>query len=128
MFNPSDLTLRLASAESNPAMGDDAWAKTATHYRATFRYQGRRMTVPFSTGSAWTSPPTVADVLNSLVTDARDADEPFDDWCAIYGYDSDSRRAERIYKAVQRQTRQLRRLLGDDYDAALAADWDEVAP
>ena len=38
--------------------------------------------------------------------------------CArITGYDTDSRKAEATYRAVQRQTKGLRRLMGDDFAA-----------
>lgn len=37
--------------------------------------------------------PTAARVLYSLILEAQGAEEPFDDWCADYGFDQDSRKA-----------------------------------
>lgn len=42
--------------------------------------------------------PTAASVLYSLLSDATGSEEPFDYWCANYGYDSDSRKAFSIYE------------------------------
>ena len=43
--------------------------------------------------------PTAASVLYSLLLDASGADENFYDWCADYGYDTDSRKALATYEA-----------------------------
>ena len=43
--------------------------------------------------------PTAASVLYSLLQDASGADENFHDWCANYGYDTDSRKALATYEA-----------------------------
>lgn len=43
--------------------------------------------------------PTAGSVLYSLLMDASGADENFHDWCANYGYDSDSRKAHATYEA-----------------------------
>lgn len=43
--------------------------------------------------------PTAASVLYSLLLDASGADENFHDWCASYGYDTDSRKALATYEA-----------------------------
>jgi len=48
------------------------------------------------------------------VDDARD----FEDWCAELGYDTDSRKAERTFRACQRIAERLRQFLGDAYDEA----------
>lgn len=43
--------------------------------------------------------PTAGSVLYSLLLDASSADENFHDWCANYGYDTDSRKALATYEA-----------------------------
>ena len=43
--------------------------------------------------------PTAGSVLYSLLLDASGADENFHDWCATYGYDTDSRKALATYEA-----------------------------
>ena len=42
--------------------------------------------------------PKVHDVVASLFSDARGADEPFEAWCDDLGYDSDSRKAFKTYE------------------------------
>lgn len=105
----------------------DEWKRSANPWTVTLHYQGRRMTVPFWTGSGWTREPTASDVLECLLSDASSADESFDEWCANYGESTDSRKAERNYKQVQAQTAKLRRLLGEDYEEAASSgeDWQK---
>ncbi len=43
--------------------------------------------------------PTAGSVLYSLLMDASGAEENFHDWCANYGYDTDSRKALATYEA-----------------------------
>jgi len=43
--------------------------------------------------------PQAASVLYSLLLDAQGAEQNFIDWCAEYGYDSDSMKAHKIYTA-----------------------------
>ena len=107
-------------ADTNPHMSD--MPPGSSHWRVTLRYQGRQMTVPFSMGPAHSHEPEAAEVLECLLSDASGADEDFENWAADLGYDPDSRKAERIYKTVQRQTLKLSRLLGDDYDTFMQAE------
>jgi hypothetical protein len=63
-------------------------------------------------------------VLDSLASDAAGYENSpdFGDWCGEYGYDEDSRKAERIFKDVERQSAKLKKFLGDDlYETLL---WD----
>lgn len=64
--------------------------------------------------------PDVLDVLYSLVLDSSAADETFEDWCANYGYDTDSRKAEATYRACVDYGIRLRRILGADVLARLS--------
>lgn len=85
------------------------------HWRVTLRrpIPQRQMTLTFSKGYGHRgAEPTAAEVLECLASDASGADQSFKDWAGDYGYDIDSRKAERIYKAVAAQTRKLGRFLG----------------
>ena len=106
---------KFTEVDYNPHMSDFY----GNHYRVTLTYQKRRMSTIYSMGTAYTEPPTVAEVLECLFLDASHYDDcdGFEDWCSDYGYDTDSIKAERIYKAIARQAFALHRLLGDDYDA-----------
>lgn len=52
------------------------------------------------------------DVLGSLQSDVMDSDSPFEDWAESLGYDTDSRKAESIWRACQDTARALRAGLG----------------
>jgi hypothetical protein len=53
------------------------------------------------------SAPEAASVLNCLVLDSSAKDYSFVEWCREYGYDDDSRGAERIYNACVKTAREL---------------------
>lgn len=105
-------------ADRNPNMADDEWARSALHYKVTLRRRTatgkkRTMTLFFSLGSAHKSEPKLQDVLDSLLSDSGTPDFSFEEWCAEYGYDTDSRRAEKTYKACLKQTERFQAFLED---------------
>ena len=52
-----------------------------------------------------------------------------EDWCGEYGYDSDSRKAERTYKAIHEQSEKLAGFLGSElYEMLLASGLKGAAP
>ena len=106
----------------------DEWQRRATPYTVTLRYQRRAMTVEFWCGSAC-SEPNAATVLDCLASDASgvESSRGFEDWCGDYGYDVDSRKAERTFKACEKVARNLRRLLGDDYRRIVETDEEKRA-
>ena len=102
-------------APSNPNMAADAkWSAAANHYKCILKCGKRQMTVPFSQGCAHTSEPSAEDVLDCLASDAASVKNArgFEDWCAEYGYDTDSRSAEKTFRICERQADQLERLVG----------------
>lgn len=60
--------------------------------------------------------PTVADVLSCV---EFDVDPSFEDWCGEFGYDTDSRKAERIYQECVRQARDFQRMFTAEELAAI---------
>jgi len=104
----------------------DEWQQNSNGYSCTLAYKKRRMKLDFFMGSAIAHPPTSSDVLDVLLSDASTVENAssFEDWAGELGYDVDSRTAEKIYRAVSRQTQKLRDLLGDDYQAFLEAERD----
>jgi len=102
--------------DSNPSMPNsndmDHWrVKLINHSRRT------RMTLTFSKGLGhYGKPPETKEVLDCLAMDASGIENApdFEDWCGEYGYDTDSRTAERTYNATVKQTAKLRNFLGDD--------------
>jgi hypothetical protein len=73
---------------------DEDWARTASHWKVTLtRKMARtRLTTYFSMGSAHTSEPGAADVLNSLALDSSSYDNAsgFLDWARDLGMEWDS--------------------------------------
>lgn len=60
------------------------------------------------------TPPDLYSVLTSLKSDATDG-ETFEDWCANFGYDTDSRKAMDTYLACQASENESRRFFGADW-------------
>ena len=106
-------------AASNPNMIDPL--PGSFHWLCTLTCNGRKMAVPFTQGSAHQksgkpTPPELDSVLDCLAGDASgyDNSRDFEDWCSEYGYDTDSRKAEKTYRAIGEQAKKLRHLLGED--------------
>lgn len=61
-------------------------------------------------------PPELLEVVDEVAAEAAvvDATGCFEAWAAEMGFDSDSRRAERVYRAWRRKAIGLRKLLGDE--------------
>ena len=106
--------------DRNPHMDDGA---DMDHWRCVISRSGRRMVLTFSKGFGHNgAEPELAEVLECLASDAIMADELFESWCASLGYDPDSRKAERTYKACRKQAASLRRVLGPAYDVMAAGE------
>ena len=129
------LTMKAISVRGNPLMTD--MPTGSKHFRCAISGRDYKISVPFSVGPGivenWNRQrtligkpvyrPELADVLDCLASEATGLEnsKDFNDWCSEYGYDSDSRKAERIYNAVQEQTEELSRLLDAEgaYNALL---------
>lgn len=116
------ISAQVRDVDSNPQMSD--MMPGSRHFRVTLRRSGKQMTVPFSQGPAIEQEPTAEDVLSCLAMDAAGYENArsFEDWASEYGYDTDSRRAKKTYKAVERQHDQLERFLPSDIYQTLL--WD----
>lgn len=102
--------------------GEDWRDAGARHFVVTLRRGRKSMRVRFHQGSAYTEDPTAADVLDCLASDAAGYENArgFVAWAQEYGYDVDSRRAEKTYKTIARQAARLRAFLTDEkYDVLL---------
>lgn len=118
------IRMDVEQTDSNPSMDDDP-KHPMDHWRCTLRMGSRRMTVVFSMGMGHRGKePDAASVLDCLLSDSSSVDNArgFEDWCRDFGYDTDSRRAERTYKACERQAEKLRKFLGDLYEDAQRCD------
>ena len=124
------VTLEIVSGPDWYAESDgERWEHHA--YVVRLSRADRSMEVPWRAGIGITDDPTAADVLEALLSDAaaiENARGSFEEWALDFGFDPDSRRAERIFQKATEQTEQLRKLLGDDFDAAVFPPHDDRRP
>ena len=116
------LVMSVRPIKRNPYMQE----QMPRNFKCTIEFEGRGydepLTVYFSQGSAYEKPPTLAEVLDCLASDASGVDntQSFEDWASEYGYDTDSRKAEKTYNICVQQAQELKALLGQDaYDQLL---------
>jgi hypothetical protein len=102
----------------------DDWQKKANAYRVTLRYQRRTMTIDWWQGTGIADDPDAASVISALLSDANAGAGTFEEFCSDMGYDSDSRKAEKTWRACKRINPQIRRLLGADFDQFANAEND----
>jgi hypothetical protein len=108
------LTMKVTPADSNPNMEVDL-KYPMDHWKCVLRFDGRRMTITFSMGSGHHGKePEINDVLYCLASDANTVENArsFEDWCGDLGFDTDSRRAEKLWKASEKEAAKLEGLLG----------------
>jgi hypothetical protein len=58
------------------------------------------------------TPPKAEDVIDSLIMDASAIGQTFDDWASEFGYDTDSRQAEKVFHECQDAGARLLKFLG----------------
>ena len=115
-MKPTIIIKTATKIQENP--NNEKW-KDADHWKLilTNTLSGIRRTVYYSQGYAWEGhQPNIADVLDCLAADATYSTDTFEDFCDNFGYNTDSRNAERIYKAGIKNTEKLKDLLGDEFD------------
>lgn len=107
-------------SDENPNMHE--W-RDANHYKVKLVRQPtkndphrRQFTTYFSMGYSHTDEPKAEDVLDCLAMDTSSYENArdFEEWAAEFGYDTDSRRAERTYNVIGKQAKQLKRFLSEE--------------
>ena len=92
------------------------------HWKVQLTKPGKSMTVYFSKGYGHKgNAPRLPEVLECLCTD--NADYTFDEFCDCYGYDNDSRKAEKIYKACIKQSKKNKSFFGNTYSDLLDTEF-----
>ncbi len=117
--NENQIKINVEYADENKNAPD--W-KDANHFKVTLRNARHQLTTYFSQGYGISGEPKAEDVLNALIMDSSGVENArgFEDWAAEYGYDTDSRKAERIYNVCVRQAEKLKKFLGEElYNEAL---------
>jgi hypothetical protein len=105
------IMIKYSRTNSNVLMHDN----TMTHWKVTLKHDGRQMTLTFSKGSDHKGvPPSAEEALECLKREWVGGGYDFTDWCEELGYETDSLKAIKIYRACDRQSRKLEKFLGDD--------------
>jgi hypothetical protein len=116
------ITATSVGTAENPNISATQFDPKARHYKVLLHFGDRKMRVPFSMGSALKFKPTALDVLSCVAMDSQAVNgRTFEDWASDYGYDTDSRRAEKTYKTVIEQSERLKSFLGEELYTALLA-------
>jgi len=111
----------------------DERKRTGFAWKVRLSYQGRKLSTDFwcGTGHATTvagkvmaTPPAVADVLYSLISDRVGDDTTFAEWASDYGYSADSIDAKKTYKACIANGKKLAVFLADDLAVFVEASHD----
>lgn len=102
------LTISNRRVESNPHMPDP----DMRHWKATLRGDKKSYTLVFSQGSAHTKEPSIYDILTCLRSDYIEPETSFENFCSDTGYETDSLRALKIFKAVRVQSEKVRKFIG----------------
>lgn len=99
---------------------DGDW--TCDIWRCKLTFQGRKIVKLFRMGLGHNGKePTSADVVSCLLSDASCAYGSFEDFCSDLGYDTDSRKAYRTYKACVKTRGHLEFLFGETLMADLSS-------
>ena len=117
LCNRIGLALEWAPSDRNPHMRD--MPPGSQHYKCTLELDGERMELRFSKGPACEYGVTVEEVVACLCMDALGYFnvDSFEEWAEEYGYDTDSRQAEKTYKAVANYAHEFKALCGEHFDA-----------
>ena len=120
------ITSKITPGNSVPFEDLDKWQRTSQPYTVQLRYQRRRFTFPFWAGHSCDL--QTVDAATAILSEAAGYENAtcFEDWAADYGYDTDSRAAERIYRAIGRTHANVKRLLGDDFEALVYTNEDDL--
>ncbi|MCH9637822.1 MAG: hypothetical protein K0U16_07760 [Gammaproteobacteria bacterium] len=107
------ITMTCEQVSTRP--GAEDWPSGSSHWKCKLKRGRRTMTVLFSMGSAHTHTPRAYEVLQSVAMDAGtlESSEDYAGFLDEFGYDDDPQH-RRTWKAIQKETKDLKRLLDDD--------------
>ena len=111
------ITMTAARTNSNPNFyAKDMWIQSSTHWFCLFSMGDSSFQTFFSQGSGHRGKaPLAKDVMNCLISDSSSVQgRSFEDWASDMGYDTDSRKAERTYDIIVRQSKNLKLFLGKE--------------
>jgi hypothetical protein len=109
-----NIKLSLTRADHTAEDYKDEWKKTANKYKVRISYNKKSMTLTFYTGRGWKRDLNLEDILGIILLEASYYGYSFEDFAREIGYDPDSRKAEKIYKKIQKQTEKLNRIFTEE--------------
>ena len=120
------ITSKITPGNSVPFEDRDKWQRELEPYTVQLRYKRRRFTFPFWAGRSCDL--QTVDAAGAILSEAAGYESAtcFEDWAADFGYDTDSREAERIYRAIGRTHANVKRLLGGDFEALIYTNEDDL--
>ena len=83
-------------------------------YKVTLKKNGHQATMTFGQSIFKTmdnEDPSLYDILTTIGSELTMEDESFEEFCSEFGYDSDSRKAEKQFKGLQKQNRRLSKVI-----------------
>lgn len=94
---------------------DNLMSENMDHWYCVLKANGKTYTFYYSQGYGYHhAEPVLARVLESLANDYDPNDLTFEEFCSEYGFDEDSRKAEKVYLALRKETQALDRLFGEE--------------
>jgi hypothetical protein len=87
--------------------------RDSTAWTVVLRRKGRKLSVPFFTGSAITEDPTAHVVLDCVLSDALIGEDTFEGFASEFGYEEDSRKAYATWESCVKMARKVRKFLQD---------------
>lgn len=127
--NGMEMTIEWRGTVADPFPGDSGRNRKPqyyNHYKCVLSRGRLRHTLDFYTGMGWTKDPTVSDVLESVQLECRSGELDFEELCDEFGYDTDSRSAEKIHQACVKQRKGIERVMGDAFDRFMELDFDLI--
>jgi hypothetical protein len=89
--------------------------KDANHFKVRLTHKGKQLTTYFSQGYGISGEPTAESVIDCLASDSAGIENArnFEEWADEYGYNTDSRSAESLFRVCEKQADKLKNFLGD---------------
>lgn len=104
---------------------DDPTPKTFEHtdaWTCEFKYQDRAINITFYMGLGYNGElPDILRVITCILDDSASVDNCscFEEWADCYGWNPDSREAERVYNACKVNADKIAYLFGDKYSEVI---------
>lgn len=113
-------SVRFTGATVRDGWECDNWTMHLYHADNVKRVKGAELFSPYYTGLGHRSKqgtprtPHIAGILHSLLMDASSGEELFSDFCANFGFDTDSRKALAMYLECQETGEKLRKVFSGE--------------